>query len=172
MFDSSGILVATRIELKEKKFRPGKSIVELKGTISSSNLSDAFTLILKGTTNITVDVDASGKVHYKDLPEGLADGTFVEVKGTCPDITCGIINATRIEGESEGFDDDEGEVEIEGFITRYENISDFDVDGLPVDASNALLEPSSLVLTEDLRVEVEGIVVDNVLVASKVKLED
>jgi hypothetical protein len=171
LFDSAGVLIATRIELKDKVFKEDKSIVELKGTIANL-IGSNFTLNLYGMTNVTVDVDASGKVHYDDLPGGLAEGAFVEVKGTCPDITCDTVTATRIEGESDGYDDDENEVDIEGFITRYESISDFDVDGLPVDASTARLEPDSLVLDVDLRVEVEGTVVNNVLVASKVKLED
>ncbi len=171
LFNANGVLVATRIELKDKEFKLDKSIVELKGTISNSNGSDAFTLNLRGAAGVTVEVDASGKVQYKDLPGGLADGSFVEVKGTCPNIICSTITASRIEGESEGFDDDEGDVEIEGFITRYVDDSDFDVDGLPVDASSAEIK-SSVPLSVDLRVEVEGTVVNNVLVASKVELEN
>ncbi len=171
LFDSSGVLVATRVELKEKVFKLNKSIVELKGTITHTNGTDFFKLNLQGTTGVTIDVDASGEVHYDDLPEGLADDTFVEVNGTCPNLACTTVNATRIEGESEGFDDDEGEVEIEGFITRYVDDSDFDVDGFPVDASDAEIE-SSLPLALDLRVEVEGTVIDNVLKATKVELED
>ena len=170
-YDSSGNLIATRVELKEQDFTDDSSIIEIRGTISGL-VGTSFTLNLQGMSGASVDVETSGVSEYDDLPPGgLADGAFVEVKGTCPTIDCPIVNATRIQGESEGFDHD-GEAEIEGFITRYVSDSDFDVDGLPVNASNAVKEPASLVLTEDLRVEVKGTIVDNVLVATRVELED
>lgn len=172
-FDSSGTLVATRVELKDKAFKINESIVELRGTISGLIGTD-FKLNLRGMAGASVDVDASGDISYEHLPpEGLTDGTFVEVRGTCPEITCTTIKAKRIEGESEGFDDSygDGDVEIEGFITRYVDDSDFDVDGLRVDASSAEKDPSSLDLAIDMLVEVHGTVVNNVLVASRVELE-
>lgn len=173
LFDSAGKLIATRVELKEQAFTIDSSIVELRGTIADL-IGPNFTLNLQGMAGATVDIVTSSGTAYDDLPPGgLVDGTFVEVKGTCPDVTCTTIEATRIQGESEGFDgDSDGDVEIEGFITRYVDDSDFDVDGLPVDASDAQKEPPSLILIKDLLVEVKGTVVNNVLMASKVELED
>jgi len=167
-FDSNGVLVATRVELKDQLFQKDDSEVELRGTIANWNA---------GTSKFNVEgfpgiiIDASKTPEIEDI-SAIANGAFVEVKGTCPDPACSTIEATRIQGESKGFDDnDGGEVEIDGFITRYVDDSDFDVDGLPVDASDAKIE-SSLPLALDLRVEVKGIVVNNVLIASKVELED
>jgi hypothetical protein len=162
-------LKATRVELKDPVFQTDISEVELRGTIAKSNFGQKE-FDLEGFPGITID--ASQDPEFDDIEKSdIAKGAFVEVKGTCPDPDCLIIVASRIQGESEGFDDDEGEVEIEGFITRYVDDSDFDVDGLPVDASTAEIK-SSVPLTVDLRVEVEGTVVNNVLMASKVELED
>ena len=170
-FDSNGVLVATRIELEDKTFNINDTTVELKGTIANWD-GGAQTFKLEGFSSILID--ASKGPELEDLSE-IADGVVVEVEGTCPDPgtdpICTTIDATRIEGESEGFDSG-GDAEIEGIITRYESVSDFDVNGLLVDASSAELEPASLVLDKDLFVEVEGTVVNNVLIATKVELED
>ncbi|MGD8934737.1 MAG: DUF5666 domain-containing protein, partial [Gammaproteobacteria bacterium] len=159
--DSAGVLQATRIELKEQMFIIDNSIVELKGTISNL-VNTSFNL-----SGINVDASAA---DIDDLPGGLAEGAYVEVKGTCPDPTCATIEATRVEGESEGFDDDD-EVELEGIITRYVDDGDFDVNGFPVDASSAQKEPASLLLQPDMLIEVEGTIVNGVLVASEVEQE-
>ncbi len=126
------------------------------------------TFNLAGITGLSIN--ASGAA-IEDLPNNqLADGAFVEVKGTCSDSSCTTINATRVEGESEGFDNDD--VEVEGIITRLTvSDSNFEVNGFPVNASNAVREPATLTLALDKQVEVEGSVINNVLVASKVKDE-
>jgi len=160
-FDSSGVLKATRVERKQQNFVPDSSIVELKGAIADLNGTD-FTV--NG-----VNVNASGAT-LDDLPGGLVSGTLVEVKGTCADTSCDPINATRVEGQTGDFDEDD-QAEIEGIITRYASDSDFDVNGFPVDASSATLEPATLKLALDKEVEVEGAVDNGVLKATKVKDE-
>ena len=87
----------------------------------------------------------------------------------CTDASCNPIRATKVEGESEGFDDD-GDFEVEGLITDFNGISDFKVAGLPVNASGARLEPTTLVLDDDIKVEAEGNVIGGVLNADVVKL--
>ncbi|MBT8127040.1 MAG: hypothetical protein KJP15_06135 [Gammaproteobacteria bacterium] len=159
-FDSAGVLKATRVELKEDTFVAGSSIVELKGTITALT---GTTFSLEGVSGITVDASSAS---IEDL-SGLANGAVVEVKGTCLDSSCSTLTAMRVEGQSLGFDDDD-EVEIEGIITRFVNDSDFDVNGFPVNASNAVKEPTSFVLGIDKEVEVEGTVVNGVLVATKI----
>ena len=167
--DSNGVLVATRIELEDKKFKIDVSKLELMGIITSVNGND-FTLSLLGISGVTVDVITSNKTKYADIPDGISEGILVEVEGTCPEIACTTIAAKRIEGESEGFESD-GEATIQGFITQYTSDSDFYVSGFPVDASSAVFKPETLVLAEDLFVEVEGTVIDGTLVATKVELE-
>ncbi|MGD8582741.1 MAG: DUF5666 domain-containing protein, partial [Gammaproteobacteria bacterium] len=163
-FDSTGILQATRIELKEQDFVVDSSIVELKGTITNL-VNTAFELA--GLNGISIDASSA---TLDDLPSGLENGTLVEVKGTCPDPACMTIKATRVEGETDDYDNDD-DVELEGIITRYVDDSDFDVNGFPVDASGAQKEPASLELQPDVLIEVEGTIVNGVLVASEVELE-
>ena len=165
--DSNDLLVATRVELKATSFDPA-SIIEIKGTITGLNGAGTnFNLV--GVSG--VNVMTTGSTTIDNLPGGLADNAFVEVKGTC-NSGCSTITATRIEGESTGFDDD-AKVEVEGIITRYVDDSDFDVNGFPVDASGTGVEriPSTFVLGIDKEIEVEGTVVSGKLVATKVKDE-
>ena len=61
--------------------------------------------------------------------------------------------------------------EIEGTITDFTSTSTFSVDGLPVDASKAAFPDGSTGLAKGVRIEVEGAVVNGVLVATTVKIE-
>jgi len=164
--DSNGIVQATRVELKQATFVVDSSIVELKGTITGLA---GTTFTLQGLAGVTVDASVAA---IDDLPGGLADGASVEVKGTCPDLACATLEATRVEGQTSGFDDN-AKVEVEGVITRYVSDSDFDVDGFPVDASGAGVQriPPTFILGIDKEVEVEGTVVSGRLIATKVKDE-
>ena len=62
---------------------------------------------------------------------------------------------------------------MEGYITNFndptlpENV-DFKINGISIDASNASLSPSSLVLGNDIQVEAEGKIKDGVLVAEEI----
>jgi hypothetical protein len=164
--DSSNALIATRVELKALTFNPA-SIVEIKGTITGLN-GAGTSFNLAGVSGVNFNTSASTIIE--DLPnKQLADDAFVEVKGTC-NASCTTITATRIEGESSGFENDD-DVELEGIITSLSDQDHFEVNGFPVDASNAEKEPAFLVLAEDMLVEVEGTVINNVLVASEVEQE-
>ncbi|MGB5279213.1 MAG: DUF5666 domain-containing protein [Gammaproteobacteria bacterium] len=164
-FDSTGVLVATRVELESEAFNPGNDTVEIKGAITDL-ANNTFSL-----ANITgLTIDASSAV-LEDLPDNqLADGVFVEVNGRCSDASCTTVIASRIEAESGDFNDDD-EVEFEGIITVYVDDGNFKVNGYPVDASSALKVPPLLALDNDVMVEVEGRIANGILVASQVKQE-
>ena len=115
--------------------------------------------------NIVAGTDLS------DIPGSrVTDTHFIEVKGTL--INTNTIDATRIEQEDEGIDSDDGEVSLEGFISDFTDNSSFLVSGQQVNAANATFEPAGLTLRNDLRVEVEGTIVNGILIAEKVELED
>ena len=158
-FDSSGNLIATRVELKDLDF-DADSIIEIKGTISG----------LSGTTfNLrSLSVDTSSATS-DDLPNGLQDGLFVEVKGT---LNAGFTTliASKVEAEDDSVEDSD-EFELEGIITDYVDDSDFMINGIPVDASSASREPSSLVLANDSRIEVEGAIINGILIADEIESE-
>ena len=113
-------------------------------------------------------MDASSAT-LDDLPNGLADGLYVEVKGTF-DTASNTLTATEVEAEDDSVEDSD-EFEIEGIITDYVDDSNFMVNGIPVDASSASREPSSLVLANDSRIEVEGAIINGILIADEIESE-
>ncbi|MGV6815658.1 MAG: DUF5666 domain-containing protein [Thiotrichales bacterium] len=152
-------LTATRVE-KKSVFVSGESEIELRGRISNLG-GTVFTLGI-------FQVDFSN-ADLSRLPGGVvANGLQVEVKGTLND---DLITATRVKEEDDIFassSSSSANVSIEGLITEFAGTASFKVSGQLVDASNAVLTPTTLTLTNGARVEVEGSVVDGVLQASKV----
>ncbi|MDJ0779636.1 MAG: DUF5666 domain-containing protein [Gammaproteobacteria bacterium] len=154
-----GVLVATHIELQDDDDE-----IEIKGLIENL-AADSFEI--KGfpisygpATEIDDDIDV------------LENGLYVEVEGELDGAGTTLI-AEEIEAEDDGFDDDAGEVEIEGVVANYDpgNMT-FTLQGLTIDAATAELEPASLVLDNGLYVEAEGYLLNGVLIADEVELED
>ncbi|RLA13159.1 MAG: hypothetical protein DRQ59_05950 [Gammaproteobacteria bacterium] len=160
-FDGAGVVHATRIE-KKAEFVAGITIVELKGNLSSLA---GTTFTLGAMTVEAALADLSG------VPGGLlANGQFIEVKGTLASAGAMTLTATIVELEDNGLGDDGNKISIEGIITRFVSIADFDVDGNTVNASSAVLSPANLVLAAGMRVEAEGTVNGGVLQAISVEL--
>ncbi len=157
-FVSDNELIATHIELQDDDDE-----IEIKGVIemltSNSFEINGFTISYDDATEIDDDIG--------DLEEGL----YVEVEGELNGAGDNLL-AKEIESEDD-FLDDVGEIERVGAISEY-NPGDmtFMLQGQKVDAINAELEPSSLSLSNGLIVEVEGYIVDDVLYADEVELED
>jgi len=152
-------LIATHIE-----YQDNTDEFEIKGEIKK--LTDVsfeirgFPVSYDDTTEIDNDIDA------------LADGLFVEVKGRL-NVDGDQLDASEIQSEDEGMDHNEDEAEIKGMISKYDDsTARFLLQGQLVDASSANLDPASLVLANDLMVEVEGHFDGNVLIADRVRLED
>ncbi len=168
LFDSAGTLVATYIE-KTDDLNPGNSEVEIKGvpaTGTDAGVGQSF--MLDGVTvNILPGTDLS------ELPGGRVNDTFaVEIKGTLLGSNPARIDATRIKQAEKNIDSGDGEASIEGFISDFTDNSSFRVSGTRVNASGATFEPAGLVLGDDLRVEVEGMLVSGILNAEKVELKN
>jgi len=69
--------------------------------------------------------------------------------------------------------EDHAEAEVRGIVTAFTGISSFSVNGLPVTTSAATAFPDGKDgIALGAAVEVEGAIVDGVLLASKVELED
>ncbi len=158
-FVGNGVLVATHIELQDDDDE-----IEIKGVIENLDADsfeiNGFAISYGPGTEIDDDIAA------------LANGLFVEVEGELDGAGTTLI-AEEIEAEDDDLDDDDGEIEIEGVISGY-NAADmtFSLQGLTIDASIAELEPASLVLADGLYVEVEGYLLNGVLIADEVELED
>ena len=168
-FDASNVLNATYIK-KTDDF-DADSEVEFKGTadvslVDGAGSGDSFNL--DGVTvNILDDADLSEVTGGR-----VSNGMFVEAEGRLTSDNPLTIDAFRIEQEDDGLEDDAGEAELEGFVSGFVDTSNFKVDGQPVDASEAEFEPAGLVLTDGMKVEVEGTIEDGILNADKVKQED
>lgn len=110
-----------------------------------------------------VPVDASGALV---AAQGLATGVRVEIHG---DVVNGMWLARRVEldDDSDLDDDSRDDNELEGRVTAYNSPTSFSVDGIAVDASAT---PTSLTL--GAQVEVYGTIVNGVMQATRVKLED
>jgi len=164
-YDQNGDLHASFIERDDSAvFVPDSTEVEVKGTVS--NLAgNSFML-----GNMTINFDP-GSTDLSDLPGAtVAEGMFVEVKGTLAAADSTTLAATRI--ELEGLGDDEGETEIEGIVSGFTGLGNtFHVAGQAVDASGTVqFEPAGLSLVDGIEVEVEGSLADGVLVADEIKL--
>lgn len=160
-FDSANVLHATRIE-KKAAFAAGTTIVELKGVVSGLS-GTTFTL---GTMTINAaSADLSG------VPNSLlANDQFVEVKGTLASAAATTLSATIVEVEDNDLGAEGNKSSIEGIVTRFVSITDFDVDGFAVNASIATLLPTNLVLAAGMHVEAEGTISGGILQATSLEL--
>jgi hypothetical protein len=163
---SAETVIATYVEWKEALV--DGSEVELRGTISGY-LPPAPEFMLDGFLvtfdPITTDIEVSGV---------LTNGVYVEVKGAYQ--TAGpSVDASKIEQEDEDFGDEVDDVNLQGVITKYNGNDDFEIDGIPVDASGATkLSPANALslLAEGVEIEVEGDIVGGKLIANEVELRE
>ena len=149
-------ITATRIELK-----PNAKVFKLQGVISALNTA-AKTFNI-GTLTISY--------LNADLPSSLTleNGLVVRVRlAITPPTGTGTRTALKIR-KFEIEKEDRNEAEVEGIITAFTSTALFSVNGLPVNASGIVV-PAGVKL--GARVEVEGSIVNGVLVAKKVELED
>ncbi|MDJ0833657.1 MAG: DUF5666 domain-containing protein [Gammaproteobacteria bacterium] len=161
----SGI-IATHIELQSDDFIADLTEVEIKGEIEVGSLgADSFTI-----DGLAIQFD--GSTELEDIPSGsLSEGLYVEVKGTL-NAAGDLLSASEIEAEDDGLEDDADEVYLAGVIYGYDSVAQtFMLQGVSVDASQAPeLEPSNLVLANELEVKVEGSLVNGVLIADEIEL--
>lgn len=155
-YDQNNVLQASYIAFKSESANED-SIVEIKGRIRNLNGNN---FVIQGVT-----VNAADAI-LEDLPDGLQNNLFVEVKGK---LNNNIINATEIESE-DSFSEETG-VELEGIVTRYNDNdnTDFDVNNQTVDATNAIFSPANLILKAGDKVEIKGQLSNGVFIASEVE---
>jgi hypothetical protein len=158
--DASGNLQASRAE-KKGTLILGTTEIEVNGTYVQALSPTSFELMVDG--NILV----INNPRALTVSGGFSNGQRLEVEGI--QTTNTEIEATSIELDEDAINDSDDEVEIEGLITNYVSNTNFTVNGQQVNASQATLSPSNLVLTDNVKVEVEGNLVNGVLVAEKVE---
>lgn len=151
---ASGAYTATRIEAASDA-----GPYKLRGVVT------AYDSALK-TLNIgTAVIDLAGVA----VPTDLMVGSVVRVKLQTTQAN-GMWVATHLK-TIHFRPDDNDHTEVEGTISEFASASSFSVDGLPVDASQATFEDGSAGLAAGVRVEVEGALVNGVLIATKVEIK-
>lgn len=159
-YDNNGVLRATYIKLITRG-QATDLIVEVEGVITE--LTDT-SFIVRG-----VYVDYSTTMNT-ELSFGLINETYVEVKGTY-DIDSRTLFATEINSVNIELTDGI-EVSVEGYITRYVSNSDFDINGSPVDASAAVLDPLNLIIRPGLKVSAKGVINNGRLRATEIVFDE
>ncbi len=160
--DSAGVVHATRIEIPD-----AASTIEVRGVVSNLDAPGQLFEIVSGNSTLTVDYFGAVLVDFGN--HVLADGDFVEVRGTFTDVLTA--DTLQLEAPPTGGDGDASEVE--GYITRFASASDFDVAGVTVttDGATEFEGGTSADLALDVKVEVEGTVnAEGVVVADKVDI--
>jgi hypothetical protein len=154
--NASGGVNATRIERKAG----GSSAVLLTGTVENAGGSD-FTVNGK-----TVRYQEGNLV---DMPNGIAAGTLVQVKGTM--VESGTVAASSVRQlRPAPAAEDHRHVEVDGVVTGFTSAAAFEVNGMPVKiADGAKLEGMPAL---GARVEVGGSMASGTLIADKLAVED
>ena len=153
---ANNTLTATRIE---RKILANVKAFKLQGAISALNTATK-------TFNIgTLTISYLTAVLPSSLT--LANGSVVRVRLALTPLT-GTRTALKVQ-KFEIEQEDRNEAEVEGIVTAFTTTALFSVNGLPVNAS-AIVVPAGVKL--GARVEVEGSLINGVLVAKKVELED
>lgn len=163
LVDATGRITATRIELK-----PAGTEFEVLGIVSGHDMAN----FLFNINDLVVDYE--GATLDNDFPGGqINDGDFVEAKGVSLNVN-GELIATVVELKNGLGNIAAGvHVEIQGFVTRFNSATDFDVTGLPVTTTASTVYEGGVVgdLGLNIKVEVEGDVNSSgVLVATKVDI--
>lgn len=161
---SAGVIAAGYVERKSTLATPPFKVTGIVATQDAG----AQTLTV-GTLTVAYAGADTG-----DMGTGSWVGQLVEIKGTAcsGNPVCGTLTAVDVEPAGPGIDDSP-KAEVEGFVTT-ENLDGFSVAGLRVIVTAATVFEGGL--PADVRVgtkvEAEGPVVDGVMTASKVEIDD
>jgi hypothetical protein len=140
----------------------GVTPVELEGVVSGWSEGEGFELG-------AVAVEFGPGTDLSELAGALADGLPVEVEGVL--VEPALVLADRV-GPSQAPPREIAGFSLEGIVSGFASLADFRVAGQPVDASAASFLPADPSFVSDgARVEVEGPIVDGVLIAEEVQLE-
>ena len=161
---TTGIVSATRIERLDNLV---ETETRLRGIVANfDSIADTFDL---GTVMVSVAVGAD----LTDLPNGLSDGLDVKVEGVV--LADGSVEAREIELESSHFEGESGEVRVEGVIEKFGNCGIgclFEVLGVRIDPTGAMIEPAGATLDNGLLVQVEGDLQNGLLAADAIKVRE
>jgi hypothetical protein len=158
LFDAaSGSYVATRIEGEDDT-----SFYKLRGVIANLDAA-AKTFTLGG------EVISYAGLTVAELPVVLANGQHVRVRLQTTQVASQWVAVAMRPGVRKL--EDREEAHLRGAITALSSTANFEVNGLPVDAAGASFPDGTAGVVLGAQVEVEGQVVNGVLMATKVELD-
>jgi hypothetical protein len=148
--------IATRIELEDNT-----DAYRLRGLVSNLNTADK-------TFQINDAIIGYGDVDPATLPANLANNMRVRVRLR--------VQAGQLTGPWRALTvrpgvrrvDDIADARVRGFVTAFTSPQQFEVNGIPVDASNARFEPGADAVRLGVLVEVRGRARSGAIVASRV----
>ncbi len=152
-----GVYRASRIEAAA-----GATSFKLRGVVAALDT---------GAKTFQIGHAVVNYAQVAQVPGNLANGAWLKMR-LQPTQVAGQWVATALDDGRRGRGDSASEAEVKGFITAWTSATRFSVDGLPVDASAATFREGQTGIVLGARVEVEGAVVNGVLVATQVHLED
>ena len=157
---ATGVYTATRIEPK-----PNAAFFKLRGVVSHIDKTAHTLRIGSGTETISYDAIAAA------VPAALDNGSLVRIRLQTTKVAGQWVAVTLISGVRKL--DDHDEAELEGTITAstFDTDKKFSVNGIAVDASNALFPQGSSGIVLGARVEVKGKAVAGVVIATRVNIE-
>ena len=158
LFDAAtGRYIATRIEDEDNT-----SFYKLRGVIANLDTTAK-------TFTIGSEVISYAGLTVAELPNVLANGQRVRVRLQTAQVAGQWVAVALRPGVRKVEDRDEAH--LRGAITALTSTTAFEVNGLPVDAASASFPDGSAGVALGAQVEVEGKVVNGVLVATKVELD-
>jgi hypothetical protein len=167
--DNVGNVRAERIELIGQF--PDVDGVELEGVVANLVKNDDGTGLF-GIGSVTIDY-SQATIFSGFVEADLIEGDVVEVKGTLIGGGTNRIDAAEIEHAEDDLSGEDADVlELEGIVSEFVSIAEFDVADFPVDASGATFDPMGTMITDGDRVEIKGSLVAGVVVAERVEFED
>ena len=153
--DATGGVKATRIERKAS----ATTDIRVTGTVQST---DSTSLTING---VKVKYQTANLVN---MPNGVVTGMLVRVKGTLSgtDIVASKVREVRYGPKLK----ENQRTEVDGVVTAFTSATSFEVNGLSVSVPATVQVQGTV--ARGVRVEVKGQVTNNVLVASKVEVQD
>jgi len=152
---TSGTYTASRIEAAH-----GGDDYELRGAVADLDT---------GAMTFTIGDAQVSYAGVADVPASLANGMLVKVHLQATAVN-GVWQATELE-RADQRPDDHDDADIEGLVTAYTSQAAFSVNGIAVDASGAAFEDGTAGLALGAHVEVEGAIVNGVMIATKVEVK-
>ena len=160
--DANNMLHASRIA-RRPPFIADVTLVERDGLISALDTAQ------KRFTVAGIRIDYS-QADLTNLNTGPTNGQAIKVRGTLSSATATLLAARSVSALPSQRGQDGDEAVLEGIITRYTSVADFDINGQTVDASRAELNPPTVILAANTQVKVVGKWQNNRIVASQVKV--